>query len=161
MENMVAGKHTKVKRVVDFLREGERERRTRRVRSRRKCLSAARRSPRVSQHDSRPTLVVAGRCSTFACASRAGYYNPFELPGPKKKGERKDGGAPPLHHDQREEVHALCLIKQVIRQGLGIITKLQSQRGKRHAIALQVPKRPVHNFFRTFGNLLIGEKSWN
>jgi hypothetical protein len=62
----------------------------------------------------------------------------------QKKHKRKRKDAPPLHHDEREEVHALRLIEQIIRQSGGVVTKLQGQRGKRHAVALQVPKRPGH-----------------
>jgi hypothetical protein len=56
---------------------------------------------------------------------------------------RIENGAPPLHHDECEEVHALSLIQQVVRQRRGVVAKLQGQRGERYAVAFQVPKRPA------------------
>ena len=50
--------------------------------------------------------------------------------------KKKEMDAPPLHDYQGEEVHALRLIEQVIRQRGGIVAELQGQRRERHAVAL-------------------------
>jgi hypothetical protein len=58
-------------------------------------------------------------------------------------GLSKENDPPPLHHYEREEVDALRLVQQVVRERGGVVSELEGKRGERNAVALQVPERPA------------------
>ena len=78
----------------------------------------------------------------------ASKCNPFEFARSLPSLKNKD--APPLHHDEGEEVYGLRLMEQVVRQRGGVISELEGYRRKRYAVLLQVPQRPARIVQRRF-----------